>query len=138
MPTNRSNSSMTTEAAASPFTDTLKICAYGQYGSRKTLQIGSLIDAVGQDKVLIISAEHGLNTIRSKVRADMVIPVSDLGEMRAAWAAAKEFAQPDRWVCLDGNSQVVEWLANEQLAGADQFYDALKAGNTISKDLQQY
>lgn len=110
------------------FTDTLKLCLYGKYGSRKTLQIGSLIELVGQDNVLIISAEHGLNTIRSRVVEKQVISVASMDDVRAAWAVAKQFAAPDRWVCIDGMSQITEWLANTQLSMADRYYEAKQLG----------
>ena len=50
------------------FKETVKVAAYGPYGSRKTLQIGHLIEMAGADKVAIISAESGLSTITSLVK----------------------------------------------------------------------
>lgn len=121
------------------FTDTIKIALYGGFGSRKTLQISYLIDLVGAENVLIVSAEHGLNTIRSKITVpENVIPVSTLDEARAAWAAAKEFAKPDRFVVVDGGSQITEWIANEQLSGAEKFYELTKKNQTIPVNLMGY
>lgn len=129
----------TAEPSPQPFTETLKIALYGQYGSRKTLQIGSLIDTFGADSVMVISAERGLNTIRSKVTVpEMILPVTNLTELRAAWGRAKDFATPDRWVCVDGMSQVMEWLANEQLSGAEKYYDAKARNQYIGDDLAPY
>jgi hypothetical protein len=123
-----SASSNTDASSTSAFVDTLKICLYSKYGGRKTLQIGHLIDLVGQDNVLVVSAEHGLNTIRSKVREDQVISVSSLDEVRAAWSKAQAFAGPEKWVCIDGMSQITEWIANTQLSMADRYYEAKQLG----------
>lgn len=112
------------------FSDTLKIALYGRFGSRKTLQVGHLIDLAGQDNVLLVSAEHGLNTIRSKVDAKNVVVAASIPDMRKAWAAAKEFAGPDKWVCIDGMSQVTEWISNSQLAMADRYYEAMQLSKT--------
>lgn len=121
---------------ASIFTDTLKIALYGGFGSRKTLQAGWLIDLVGSENVLIISAEHGLNTIRSKItNTAMILPVANMKEAREAWAKAQAFAAPDKWVVVDGGSQITEWIANEQLSGAEKFYELTKKNQTIPVEL---
>jgi len=116
---------------STPFTDTLKIAGYGRYGSRKTLQIGHLIELVGPASVLVISAEHGLGTIRSKVDPTNVIVVTNYGDVRANWKAVQAFASPDRWICVDGGSQIMEWIANEQFAGADRYFEAKARGLEI-------
>jgi hypothetical protein len=113
------------------FTDTLKIAGYGRYGSRKTLQIGHLIELVGPANVLVVSAEHGLGTIRSKVDPANVITVTNYTDVRANWKTVAAFAAPDRWICMDGASQVMEWIANEQFAGADRYFDAKARGLEI-------
>lgn len=118
----------------SVFSETLKVALYGKFGSRKTLQIGHLIDAFGAENVLIINAERGLNTIRSRVTdSKQVISANNLDELREAFAPAKEWAQanPSGWVCVDGMSQVTEWLANEQLSGAERFYDYKARNQTV-------
>jgi len=119
----------TIEPPAEPaFIETLKIAAYGKFGSRKTLQIASLISLYGADRVVVVSAEHGLNTIKSVVKH--VIPVGNLGDLRAAYArVSKEFNTAQHWVCVDGMSRVMEWIANEQLSGADAYYDAVCKGS---------
>jgi hypothetical protein len=128
------------EAAAKPsaFQESLKIALYGDYGSRKTLQIGELVDLVGAENVLVVSAERGLNTVRSKLTIDAnVIPVSSLADVRTAWGKAKEFARLDRWVCIDGMSEITTWIANEQLSGADRYYEAkLQNREPAQSDLQ--
>lgn len=120
-------------AAPTPFTETVKVALYGKYGSRKTLQIASLIDLVGQENVLVVSAESGLNTVRSRLIDSQVVVVRNLPDMRAAWQRADAFArQPSdgtkRWVVVDGMSEVTEWIANEQLSMADRYYEATKLG----------
>lgn len=120
-------------ALPQPFTDTLKIAGYGRYGSRKTLQIGHLIDLVGSANVLTVSAEHGLGTIRSKVDPANVVVVTNYRDVQTNWKRVVEFASggPNRWVCMDGGSQVVEWMANEQFAGADRYFEAKARGLEI-------
>lgn len=121
------------EAQSEPqplFNETLKVALYASFGGRKTLQIGHLIEAFGAENVLVISAERGLGTIRSTVLESQVIPVNNLAGLRDAFQKASEFAKPDRWVCIDGMSQVMSWLANEQLTGAERYYD-LKARNQV-------
>lgn len=120
-------------SAPSPqlFNETLKIALYGQFGSRKTLQIGYLIEAFGVENVLVVSAERGLGTIRSKVLESQVIPVTSLIELRAAYQQASQFSGPDKWVCIDGMSQIMSWLANEQLSGAERYYDLKAKSQTI-------
>lgn len=113
------------------FSDTLKIAGYGRYGSRKTLQIAHLIELVGASNVLIVSAEHGLGTIRSKVDPANVIVAANYADIRSNWKRVVEFAKPDRWICMDGGSQVMEWLANEQFAGADRYFEAKARGLEI-------
>lgn len=119
------------EPAQNLFNETLKIALYGPFGSRKTLQIGHLIEAFGAENVLVISMERGLGTIRSVVVESQVVPVNNLNELRQAFTKAAEFAKPDRWVCLDGMSQGMSWLANEQLTGAERYYDAKAKSQTI-------
>lgn len=116
------------------FQDTIKIALYGQFGSRKTQQIASLIDLVGAENVLIISAERGLSTVKSKLTTpENVIAVTNIDELRGAWARAKEFGTPAKFVVIDGMSQVLEWIANQQMSSAEAYYD-LKARNLTIPD----
>src|SRR5262245_20612847 len=97
------------------FADTTKISLYGGYGKHKTLQIAHLIKEFGADNVLIASAEHGLGTISTAVKnKDNVIVLTSMKDVRANWKNITSFARHDRWICLDGGSQVMEWIANEQ------------------------
>lgn len=125
---------------ASSFEETVKVALYARFGGRKTLQIAHLIDAFGVENVLVVNAERGLNTIKSKltVRAN-VLTVPSLGELRAAFPTVVAFATgPDKYVCLDGGSRVVGWMANEQLNGADRYYEAMKKGLAIPPNDLQY
>src|SRR5262245_66227795 len=89
------------EASASPFSETLKLASYASTGGRKTLQIGYLIDLCGAENVGIISCEHGLRTIHSKLDERYVKVVGNRDELRAAWGWANEnFKRPDQWVCV--------------------------------------
>lgn len=110
-----------------------KIALYSKFGGKKTLQIAGLIEEFGAENVLIASAEGGLGTIESKLTVpDNIIRVTNIVELRAAFPKVQAFATgPDKFVCLDGGSRVVSWLANEQLAGADRFYEATKTGRPV-------
>lgn len=120
------------------FADTTKVALYSKYGGRKTLQIGHLIDLVGPSNVLVVSAEHGLGTIRSKINPDNVIVVTSYGDVRSSWKRVSDFAKPDRWICLDGASQVMEWIANEQFAGADRYFEAKARGLDVKDGDKQF
>lgn len=120
------------------FTETLKIALYGRFGSGKTDQIASLIAGKGAAKVLVVSCERGLNTVESVLPKSSVLIVNNLGELRAAYRTCLEFAteNPDGWIVVDGMSQATEWLANEQLSGAERYYDAKVQNQTVAqKDL---
>lgn len=125
--------------AGATHADTLKIAAFGKYGSRKTLAIGQLIDLVGAENVLIVSAERGLNTIKSKLTVpENVVVVESIDGLRSAWKRASEFASPSHWVCVDGASEVMSWIANEQISGADKYYDLKCRNLTIPEALAPY
>ena len=122
--------------AVSIYNETLKIALYGKFGSEKTRQIAHLIDMAGIDNVLVLSAERGLGTIRSKITSErQVIPITNMAELRAAFIPVREFAteNPDRWVVADGMSSITEWLANDQLSGAERYYDSKAQGRAISQ-----
>ena len=62
-----------------------------------------------------------------------------MAEVRSAYAEClKRFNRPDAWVCLDGMSQVMKWIANEQFKGADDYYEQMKSGLPIDKDLLEF
>ena len=113
---------------------------YAKFGGRKTLQIAHLIDEFGADNVLVVNAERGLSTIKSKLTVQAnVLTVPSLAELRAAFPKVVAFATgPDKYVCLDGGSRVVSWMANEQLNGADRYYEAMKKGLQIPPNDLQY
>lgn len=126
----------------SAFSETLKICLYGRWGTLKTQQIDSLIRDFGRDHIAVVSAEGGLGTIESSVKSENVIRVSNKSEMRKAWARCeKEFKGPESWVCIDGMSAVMMWIANEQFAGANEYYDQISIGiphDAIESRLKPY
>lgn len=107
----------------------LKIACYGKQGSRKTLQISNLIREFGADKVAIVSCESGLATIESAINPNNVIECDSYEDMQKAWGRInKEFNTPDHWICLDGMSRVMTWVANRHLSGADEVFDRLAMG----------
>lgn len=133
------DSNSVTKDPVSAFSETLKLCAYGRWGSRKTLQIASLIREFGSENVVIVNCEGGLGTIESSVNPANVIRVPDLSELRSAYGrCVKEFNRPDAWVCLDGMSQVMKWIANEQWKGADAYYDQMVSGLPIDPALKEF
>lgn len=123
------------------FSETTKIALYAPWGGRKTLQIAHLIDEFGPDNVMVVNAERGLTTIKSKlVKQENVVLASDLATLRSAFGKKiRPFATgPDKYICLDGGSRVVGWMANEQLNGADRFYEAMKKNLPQDPDDLQY
>lgn len=131
--TTATESKPTQLAEASPptatFTETVKAALYAPWGGRKTLQIAHLIEAFGAENVLVVNTERGLSTIKSRLTVpDNVVQATSLGELRAAFGKkVRPFATgPDKYICLDGGSRVVGWMANEQLNGADRYYEAMK------------
>ena len=131
-----------TEATTQPFVETLKLAAYAPTGGRKTLQIGYLIDRFGAENVGIISAEHGLRTIASKVDERYVKRVDNRADLREAWAWANDnFNSADKWVCVDGGTRVLNWIQAEIFGGAQAALEAILAGtprNSISGNLRKY
>lgn len=124
-------------AAATP----LKICCYAQTTRRKTLQIAYLVDLVGAENVLVISAEEGLNTVASKLTVPAnVIAVTSLSEFRAAFPAIRKFSEENSagWVAIDGATQIADWVGNEQLANADRFYENYARGLPAPAGLEAY
>lgn len=117
------------------FSETLKIALYGRFGSGKTEQIAALIQRYGADKVKVVSCERGLNTVQSVLPKSSVIVANSLNEMREAYKPCLEFAttNPTGWVVVDGMSQATEWLANEQLSGAERYYDAKAQNQSIAQ-----
>lgn len=115
------------------YNETTKIVLYGKYGTRKTLQIGHLIDMVGPDRVTILSAEKGLNTIASKITAKNVIEVDNKKELRDSWERVSKLGIDD-WLCVDGASNIFNWTLNEHAAAADRYYDAMATGKQPAAD----
>lgn len=132
----------TTEPTIKPFNETLKMAAYGANNSRKTLQIGHLIEAYGAENVGIISCEHGLNTIGSLLDERYIRVVDNRDELRKAYAWAKEtFTGTNQWVCVDGGTRVIQWLHNDVFGTAQRAYEAVLNGTpkkNLPPDLRPY
>lgn len=126
-------------AAVGQFSDTIKVALYGKFGTRKTLQAGHLAEAFGKERVVIVSAEHGLNTIRSLVDPANVIECDNVGDLRKAHARVREMHNTkDWWVVIDGATRIFGWGANEQMSGADRYYEATATGKPPKDDDKQY
>lgn len=116
-------------SATQPFNETLKCAAYGATSSRKTLQIGHLIEAYGAENVGVISCERGLNTIRSLTDERYIFTAEDRDGLREAWAWAREkFPSPDQWVCVDGGSRALQWIHNDIFGLTQKAYEAIIGG----------
>ena len=121
-------------AAIEAFSETLKLAAYGTNSSRKTLQIGNLIEAYGAENVGIISCEHGLQTIGSLLDQRYIKVVDNRDELRLAYAWLKDnFNQPGQWGCVDGGTRVIQWLHNDIFGTAQRAYEAVLNGTPKSK-----
>ena len=125
-----------------PFAETLKMAAYGANNSRKTLQIGYLIETFGAANVGIISCERGLNTIRSLLDERYIKVVDNKQQLRDAWKwAADNFTTPNQWVCVDGGTRTIQWLYNDVFGTAQRAYEAVLNGTpkkNLPPDLRAY
>jgi len=111
------------------FSETTKIALFGANSTGKTLQIRSLIKAFGPENVGIVSCEHGLSTIRSAVADEQVRECDNIRDFREAWRWANEkYAGPDKWICVDGGTRAMQWLAGEVWAGTDAAYTLMATG----------
>lgn len=124
------------------FSESLKVASYAETGGRKTLQIGHLIDVYGAENVGIISCEHGLNTIRSRVDERYVYTVDSRADLRKAWSWAKEqFTKKDQWVCVDGGTRALNWVQQEIFGGAQAALEAIINGanrRDLPADVRKY
>ena len=106
----------------------MKIAAYGRWSSRKTLQIASLIERFGADSVIIVNADKGIGPVHSVARH--VVEANSLDELRKAYGQVVTFIKdrPDAWLCLDGMTRVMNWIADEAIGGADEYAEQLALG----------
>lgn len=112
------------------FSETTKIALIGANSSGKTLQIRSLIEAFGAPNVAIVSCEDGLKVIRSIVKPEHVRECNDIKDLRAAFAwASEKYAGSDKWVCVDGGTRALQWIAGEIWAGTDACYTLMATGS---------
>lgn len=128
--------------ASVPFSETLKIAAYGANNARKTLQIGHLIETYGAENVGIINCERGLNTIKSLVNPKYVKTVENKQQLREAYAWARDnFPSTNHWVCVDGGTRVIQWLYDDVFGTAERAYQAILNGTpkaSLPPDLRAY
>jgi len=119
------------------YSESLKLCAYGKWGVRKTQAIASLTHEFGKENVAVVNCEGGLGTIESSVLEKNVIRCHSLQDIRQAWKRCNaEFNTPEHWVCLDGMSAVMKWVGNDQWKGADELYDQLVQGRKL-EDIEE-
>jgi hypothetical protein len=126
-----------------PFNETLKCAAYAATGGRKTLQIGYLIEEFGAENVGIISCEHGLSTISSRIDERFVFRASDRQGLRDGykWALDNGFTTHDKWLCVDGGSRALNWINHEIFAGAQKALEGIidgKAKQALDSSFRKY
>lgn len=114
------------------FTETCKVALFGAISSGKTLQIRSLIDAFGWERVGIVSCEDGLKVIRSSIRPEQVKECNSIGDLKDAfkWASEK---YAGGWVCVDGGTRALQWVAGEIWAGTDAVYTMMAKGIAMNE-----
>jgi len=130
-----------TDEAPLPFSETIKIAVYTPPNNQKTLQIRGLIERYGADSVGIVSAERGLNTIKSSINDDMVFVVSTPEDARKAYAWAKEkYNRPGAWVVIDGGSSIMNLQANRHFGAADACLQhvILRGADSLPPELKIY
>lgn len=119
----------------------LKICGYGKYGAKKTLQAGHLIEEFGAANVLVVSADAGLATIESRLTAPgNVIAVSSMSDLRACHKRMAAMTR-DQWVVIDGGSEIHGWVASDEFEGVDRYYELSSTGASrtqIPAEVRQY
>ena len=111
------------------FSETTKIALFGANSTGKTLQIRSLIETFGWENVGIVSCEDGLKTVQSIVRPEQVKECNSIVELKQAWKwASDHYAGTDKWVCVDGGTRALQWIAGEVWAGTDAAYTLMATG----------
>lgn len=111
-------------------TDKLWIALYGRWCTRKTLQIHTLIERFGRDKIFIVSVDKGLTTIADEFNTAQRWEVRSISDLRTAWAAISKATneQPDAWVCFDGMTRVAGWIADTELNNTDECATLIATG----------
>lgn len=108
----------------SGFNETCKVALFGANSTGKTLQIRSLIEAYGWERVGIVSCEDGLKVIRSSIRPEQVKECNNVKDLRAAFKWASEnYYGLDKWVCVDGGTRALEWIAGTIWAGTEAVFN---------------
>ncbi len=106
----------------------VKIAAFGRWSSRKTLQIASLIERFGADKVVVVNADKGIGPIGSV--AKHIVEANSLEDLRRAYQDVSRLIKDkdDSWLCLDGMTRIMNWIADEAIGGADEYAEQLALG----------
>ena len=93
----------------------VKLAVYGGSGVGKTTQIAAIVGSLGEnDKLLIITAEHGLLTLRQEglgILDDprvLVAEVATVGETKEAVDFAKVTSNGIVWVVVDSVSNIAD------------------------------
>jgi len=107
------------------FSETCKIALFGTNSTHKTLQIRSLIERLGVQNVGIISCEAGLSTIESSLDMAHVKRPTRLSEFEAALEWAVAYRGPEKFLCVDGGTRVLQWNAGKIWDSSDQAYDEM-------------
>lgn len=116
------------------FTETTKVALFGANSTGKTLQIRSLIEACGWENVGIVSCEDGLKVIRSSIRPEQVKECNSIRDLKQAFAwASEKYAGAEKWVCVDGGTRALQWVAGEIWAGTDAVYTMMATGTPVSE-----
>lgn len=103
-----------------------KIGLFGANSTGKTLQIRSLIETFGVENVAIVSCEDGLKVIGSSIDQKHVKECNSIRDLKEAWKwASDNYSGFDKWVCVDGGTRALEWIAGEIWAGTDAVYSLL-------------
>jgi hypothetical protein len=105
--------------------ETIKILAYGRWCTRKTLQIHYLIERYGKDKVWVVSADGGLETIAGELDDNHVFRVDTKDEMDRTWARVMTGGKegkipPDAWICVDGLTRAAGRIEDFYKDGLDE------------------
>lgn len=104
---------------------TTKVALFGTNSTHKTLQIRSLIDALGVQNVGIISCEEGLSTIGSSLDEKHVQRPTKLSQFEEALRWAEAYRGADKFLCIDGGTRILQWNAGKVWDSSDEAYEQM-------------
>lgn len=116
--------------------DTIKIALFGTNSTHKTLQIRSLIEALGVENVGIINCEAGLSTIESSLDEKHVRRPVKLSEFEEALKWAEAYRGADKFLCIDGGTRILQWNAGKVWDSSDAAYEAMLFRRVDKKQLE--